>query len=338
MRNLILGTIALLSVLLCGLSPAQDSQTWPRDLTPGAFEVFDSGELRFEIGERDGPLPLRVRAPVPTAEEPGPFPLVIFSHGMGGGLDAFEHLSQHLASHGYVVIHPQHADSIALQRERGVSRDEIRRMFSQGGTSRVSIRGRVDDCLWIVDAIKKIEQEAGIEGRTDTSRAVAAGHSAGAMTAQALAGLKFAPKRTRRSIAMDDDGRFDAFVIVSGQGLNTPSLREDSWEDFDRPTLVFAGSEDTSRVSAETPESRRHPYEKAPAGDKFLVYIDGATHSSYQGKESPNADEKRIEALTSHATLAFLDGYIRGNEAALAWLKESAPGKFAGVEAEYRSK
>ncbi len=321
-------------------APATPTQpdAFPAELTPGPFEVSVAEEIRFQREGRALPLPLKIRHPVTTPDHPGPFPLVVFSHGMGGYTDAFEHLSTHLASHGYVVIHPAHTDSIRLRREAGESAESLRDTFNRSAARTVDLQSRVDDCLWIIENQGEIETKLESPGLIDRDRRAMAGHSAGAMTTQTLAGLKFQTPRGRLSRSLSDGSHFDAYILISGQGTTYRSLNETSWANITKPMLVFSGTEDVSRVSDETPQSRRHPYEYAPTGDKFLIHIDGATHASYQGGAAPNADEQRIEALTTHATLAFLDTYLRDNAPAKAWLSLPARDKFSGVTAEYLSK
>jgi len=314
------------------------SKPYPSELTPGTFEVATSAEIRFQRDGRALPLPLLVRHPTPTQDNPGPFPLVIFSHGMGGYTDAFEHLSTHLASHGYTVIHPAHTDSIKLRREAGESADSLRRTFTPAGTRSVDLQSRIDDCIWVLQNTPAIEAAIERPDLIDTTRAAVAGHSAGAMTTQTLAGLRFYPPMSRRGRSLADGSHFDAYIVISGQGTTRPSLNDQSWQGITKPMLVLSGTEDTSPVSDETPESRRHPYEFAPRGDKHLIHITGATHSSYQGAPAPNANAQRIEALTTHATLAFLDLYIKQTDAAQAWLSNTDRDKFQGVEAEYLNK
>lgn len=314
------------------------AQTYPTELTPGPFEVAVNPEIRFQRDGRELPLPLLVRHPVPTEDNPGPFPLVVFSHGMGGYTNAFEHLSNHLATHGYTVIHPAHTDSIKLRREAGESADNLRRTFTPGGTSSVDLQSRIDDCIWVRQNTAAIEAALERPGVIDTTRAAVAGHSAGAMTTQTLAGLRFYTRFARNGRSMSDGSHFDAYIVISGQGTTRPSLNDQSWQGITKPMLVLAGTEDISRVSDETPESRRHPYEHAPRGDKYLIHITGATHSSYQGARAPKADAKRIEALTTHASLAFLDLHIKQTETAKTWLTNSDREKFKGVEAEYLNK
>lgn len=343
MHTLILSAlIASLALLNPPSSPPHDAgiraDPYPTDLTPGRHEVVTVSNIEFQREGRDLPLPLLVRHPLPTETHPSPFPLVVFSHGMGGYTDAFEHLSTHLASHGYVVIHPAHTDSIRLRREAGESPDSLRRTFTRAGTSVVDMRSRIDDCLWITTNLDAIEEKLALPALIDREKAAMAGHSAGAMTTQALAGLRFQTPRGRRLLAMADGKAFDAYIVISGQGTIHPSINAQSWQNIDKPMLVLSGTEDVSQVSDETPESRRHPYEFARAGDKYLIHITGATHGSYQAGAAPNANPHRIQALTTHASHAFLDLHLLNAEPARAWLTSSDPDKFEGVRAEYHSK
>jgi predicted dienelactone hydrolase len=41
----------------------------------------------------------------------GLFPVIVFSHGLGGSREGYEYLGQYWASHGYVSVHLQHLGS-----------------------------------------------------------------------------------------------------------------------------------------------------------------------------------------------------------------------------------
>lgn len=303
--------------------------------------VIDTGERTFRDDARGKDLHLRIRYP---EEGKGPFPLVIFSHGMGGSHDAFPALSEHLAAHGYVVIHPTHSDSIALRRRNGESPQELRKALTREGVRNVDLPDRVADCIWILDHLDDIEKAIDKPKFIDRDRAAMAGHSAGAMTTQTLAGLRFfAGRAAGRTLA--DKPRFDAFVVISGQGTTRRTLKPESWAEMKRPMLVFAGSEDVSRVSDETPESRRHPFEHAHAGDKYLCFIDGATHSSYQGPknlrllgETPPKNVDEIAALVNDATLRFLDAHVKNNADAKKWLTTDPMQHHPKVKGEFLHK
>jgi hypothetical protein len=111
--------------------------------------------------------------------------------------------------------------------------------------------------------------------------------------------------------------------------------------------LVITGSKDVAAIGSETPASRREPYEKAKPGDKYLVFIEGATHSSYQGKgpglrldreQPPDAELKMITEVTAAATLAFLDLYLKDDAAARAYLQSEALAAFSGGKATLERK
>jgi hypothetical protein len=111
--------------------------------------------------------------------------------------------------------------------------------------------------------------------------------------------------------------------------------------------LVITGSKDVAAIGSETPASRREPFEKAKPGDKYLVFIEGATHSSYQGRgpaarldrEQPtDAELEMITSVTASATLAFLDLYLKDDAAARAYLGSEALVAFSGKKATLERK
>src|SRR5690242_1320032 len=64
-------------------------------------------EAQWHDPARDRIVPLRIRMPAGT----GKVPLILFSHGLGGNLDAGTIWAQAWAQNGFAVIHLQHAGS-----------------------------------------------------------------------------------------------------------------------------------------------------------------------------------------------------------------------------------
>lgn len=50
---------------------------------------------------------------------PGPFPLVVYSHGNGGLRYVSAFLTEHLASHGFIVVAPDHVGNTAIDSFAG---------------------------------------------------------------------------------------------------------------------------------------------------------------------------------------------------------------------------
>ena len=342
-----------------------------------AFE-FLTLDTTLHDDARNKDLELRIRAPKLTAATPhAPLPLIIFSHGAGGAKDAFPELSAHWASRGYVVVHPTHSDSIALRRRSG---EDLSRLRENPRSLVMDVDGpdRLADCSFIIDSIpaiadalnKEISQAPGKEEAPltiDADRIGMAGHSAGAYTTQIAFGAKVRGLRWgSMRPASHADPRITAAILISGQGTANRSFTKDSWSDITGPMMVIAGSLDTSPISDETPESRREPYDYATPGDKYLIYIEGATHGSYQGKglatllrESPTTDIAVITAAVSSATTAFFDCYLKAansdmarnaadpashaaanttSDAARSYLESDALVKLTSGAAEYKRK
>lgn len=314
---------------------------------PGPFRP-QSVSLTLHDRTRAKELSLRIRYP---ADAGGPLPVIVFSHGMGGSGDAFPELTAHWASHGYVVVLPTHADSIRLRRQRGEDTPRSLREFRNRRELRnVDPLARLDDCRLVLDSLAELEtqvdglRDAAGNGRLDRERLAIAGHSAGAYTAQLAIGVKARTRRSGGRLASIGDGRFKAAILISGQGLTNRALARDSWSELSQPMLVITGSRDTTPVTDETPASRRHPYEYAKAGDKYLLDLEGATHSSFAGKnmarllgEGRVENPEAITAAVACATLAFWDAYLGNDAAARDYLRDERIEKLhAIVRAEHK--
>ena len=329
---------------------------------PGLFEV-ETVDIVLKDAERSKDLNVRVR--VPAAKKgaklvvpEGGWPLVIFSHGLGGsGPSTFNDLTKHWVSHGYVVMLPTHADSIGLKLRNGEPAPNINDVADRANAARnLKISERTADVRLMLDQLdetaKQVPALAGTDKKAQINpkQIVMAGHSAGAYTTQVLIGVKARGRGVgaKSNFVAEDlgDKRFCAGMIVSGQGTTSMAFTNDSWKELKVPTLVLAGSLDTSPpgTGRETAESRQHPYTLAPGTAKggqptYLLFIDGATHGSYAGKstsrvlgEEPTTDVKKIQDAVASATLAFIDAHARGDAAAKKYLesekmKDVIPGK-----------
>src|SRR5271170_2478988 len=90
-------------------------------------------------------IPARKNAPVlhPTLER---WPVMIFSHGLGGSRNAYSHAAGSIASHGVIVICPEHRDgsapisfvrSVPQGQEKG-EKFQVTKSKSRVGYNRVS--------------------------------------------------------------------------------------------------------------------------------------------------------------------------------------------------------
>lgn len=309
--------------------------------------------LRDDARRKD--LEVTVRFPVVGSGADTLFPLVVFSHGAGGSKAAFAALTTHWATHGYVVVLPTHSDSIELRRRHG---EDLSRLAVSLDSLLTDVKplDRLSDIRFLLDSLGVIEQQvpalrtAAGAGRIDRGRIGMAGHSAGALTTQMAVGVKLRPllpgsdPDALRSLG---DSRIGAAILISGQGTTNRMFTDRSWSDLDKPMLVITGSRDVAAIGKETPASRREPFDKAKPGGKYLVFIEGATHSSYQGRGAAlaldpsvptGAELEMITGVTSAATLAFLDAHLKNDGAARAYLQSDALVAFSGTKATLERK
>jgi predicted dienelactone hydrolase len=307
----------------------------PYKLAGGPYEVEQTKNLTRHDPKRDKDL--RVTVTYPKGD--GPFPTIVFSHGAGGAGDARMPLIRFWASHGYVVLAPTHADSIALRREKEPD-------VTMGGTLRKAMadgegwKNRARDVSFVIDSLGEIqEQVPAVKGKIDAKRLGVGGHSYGAYTSQLLAGARvIMPGALEASTLADERPR--AFLLLSPQGRGQMGLAANSWAKIARPMMVMTGSRDRG-ATGQGPEQKLEPFKFAPAGDKYGVLIQDAYHMSFLGRPAElGPGPGLLSALTSPgiaetdqaavfncikvATIAFWDAYLKDDAKAKAYLQSDA--------------
>ena len=311
---------------------------------PGPWAVGIIDRLVLKDPRRHKNVEVTVRYPrVKGTRARTAWPLIVFSHGAGGSRAAFPDLTTHWASYGYVVIIPTHADTMPAR-----GRHQPERAFD------VDQLDRLADVVFVVDSLVQIEKKMdGFHGRhaarIDRDRIGVAGHSAGALTAQMAIGVKVRLSRADGETQLKSvgDPRFKAAILISGQSTINRLLTRDSWNDLAKPFLVITGSRDVVPVSRETPESRQEPFLLARPGQKYLVFIEGATPASYGGRAAPpatdgeevsGADLRMITGATASATLAFWDAYLESDERGRDYLASDDLARFSGGKVRLKRK
>jgi len=315
-------------------------------LGPGAYEVGVVEEIVLADARRNKKLSVKIYYP----KAQGPFPVIIFSHGGGGSKDGYGYLARFWASHGYVCIHPTHADSVRLRRQAGEKVQGLRDIVRQALTDTNGWLNRPKDISFIIDSLGEIERKnAALRGKPDGKHIGVGGHSFGAYTSQVVGGATINLPDGRRGLSLADR-RVQAVVVLSPQGIGQMGLHRHSWDTFTTPMMSVTGTHDRG-AKGQDPAWRLDPFKYSPPGDKYHVFIDDAHHFSFAGQLADGTRpgggalftlmlrrraqlasqqrENQIQDYVKIATIAFWDAYLEGDTRAKAYLESDALTKYA---------
>ena len=309
-----------------------------------ATQVID---IEWKDGNRERVLPLKVRLP----DGADSVPLVIFSHGLGGSREGGKAWGEHWSANGYLVIHLQHPGSDdALWKGPGEGAPKQR--LARGATAE-QLLGRVDDVRFVLDEISRLRTKADAPAwikRADLTRIAMTGHSFGALTTMALAGVRYpGPIKTLA------EPRIKAFIAFSPSVQGLKRSWPERYGEMARPFLSVTGTIDGDVMSTgSNAKNRAALFDAQPVGDKYRVIFDGGDHAVFGGGnwrdgawmsavtgDSKNVTDAATAAIirehTQRITLQFLDAYLRGDVKAKAWLGNDAV-KSLGNAGEWSAK
>lgn len=298
---------------------------YPASPAPDASpDVYEEGILQLQGGAfRDAPVDRRG----------APYPLVAFSHGFGGIRFQSAYLTEFLASHGLVVVAPDHRGSTLMDLDADHTAD-------------VAVR-RPRDISDAVDAVRD-GVVAGLD--VDASQFGMVGHSFGAWTALAVGGgvldgagfEQVCATEDRAACAFFEGQHFDVdaanlYAKPDPRATVTVMLAPGAWYAFSpdgsglagvRAPLVLGGTKDGDM-----------PYEAEAVGTyealgapKALGSLQGAGHWGFSnmcdllpledcaGVEGGFMDPARVRALVDSRTLAHLRVNLLGRDEDRAWL------------------
>jgi pimeloyl-ACP methyl ester carboxylesterase len=261
------------------------------DVAPEVAGV-DVSRAVWRDERRGRDVPVTIYAPVLPARA---LPVVVFSHGIGEDRDSYEWLGRSLAERGFLTVHVTHAGTDRAVLERGYL--QLYRAVKQ----KENWVNRPLDVSFVLDRLTT-------DARADMTRVAVAGHSAGAFTAFAVAGLQMTggslvDPRVRVAIPMSMP-RMDG--VVGPGGYDAVGI----------PVLNMTGTCDTSIIYRTLPRHRRIPFDSAHRGNQVLVTLGRATHDSFV---IPDRHAPAVIALTA----AFFRAWLLDDQTARSWFDEA---------------
>ena len=308
-RSPLVASALLAAALLVAAAPAWAGR--PRTDPPGEPGPFAVGHDRFVLVDesRDGrTLDTEVWYPAePRAEDPftvydlilgfvlpssiayedapaGPpafAPLIVFSHGSGGSSWQSIYLMEALASHGFVVVAPNHTGNTVADQIAGTSVPLLDAAFD-----------RPRDVSFVIDQMLARSADPGdpLHQRIRPWLVGVAGHSFGGYTALAVAG-------GFELLGLEPDPRVSAIAAIAPAAS---FFSDDDLAAIEVPVFLLSGTLDTTTPI--DPNTTR-PWELVERAPVYRADIEGATHTAF-------AEVCRFGALLE--TLGLSDEAIGG--------------------------
>ena len=304
----------------------------------GAYSVAGSeATWRDDVRNRD--VPVRIYTPVATdAAKAARFPVILFSHGLGGNRAGGKFWTEHWASHGYVVVAMQHIGSDeSLWKDRAPKEREA---GLKSGVTMKNLGYRVGDLRFVIDeVIRRAGAGEAAFAHADPMRIGMSGHSFGAQTTLAVAGQKSPTLAGQSGL----DTRIVAAIAFSPNARNKNNLSR-QFGDIRVPFFSITGTDDGSILGDGTRyQDRIMPYEHMPAGGKYLLVFDRGDHMVFgghtlEGRRPETARDREIQAGVKSATLAFWNATLKQDTSARNWLSSSGLAATLGVNDQFASK
>ena len=308
---------------------------------PGAKEMDANPDIHTEMTEEFGTLWPKIVSGefqsdaienATVVKIPKRFPLVLFSHGLGGTSFEYTVLIEELVSRGYVVVAIEHtytASAVVFPDGRvvvahhdampsGLSPEE--QWKRMGASIALGISEGAGDLIFVLNKLGELNQSGTqqfqMKGKLDLSRVAAAGHSAGGAFAARACQL---------------DARIRACVSLDGEMPPVAAFPEyPDGKGFQQPVLLLEVDQAGKRMPFSLTQyndflkKEEAQLNMCPKGSyHVLLNAPGLFHGSFSdyrlriasGNTKETAEALHNLSLTESFTRAFLDKYLKGAKA-----------------------
>ncbi len=287
----------------------------------------------WQDSKRGRDIPIKIFLPnTGTA----PFPVVIFSHGLGGSREAAGYLGDYWSKHGYLGVFVQHpgSDSAVWQNSISGGRQGMFQSMKAAANGK-NLLDRVADIKFVLDELERRNQsDPSLKAKLDLNKIALAGHSFGAGTTLVIAGQEFGIAAKKITTA---DKRVKAAIY-----LCPPVIGGDpqSYANIQVPGMLLTGTEDNSPIGGTKAEDRRIPFDGIKSVHQYLVNFIGADHATFGGRSfrAAKPGDEKFHEMIDELTTKFLDATLKVDASALRWLDSDAVTKYLGKSARFERK
>ncbi len=345
-KNIILTELQNQAINLAIAEEKRDFSNLPDLRKPGNMR-WEKQSFTFRNPNRDQTSPADIYLPNISGNKL--IPVVVISHGLGSDRNSFVYLSQHLASHGFAVIVPEHI---------GSSAEKLERIFA--GFSRpvdgMAFINRPLDIKYLLDEIEaKIGSDPVWRGRLNFQQVGLLGQSFGGYTALSVAGAPLYLEQLHKECQSEDtkfllnlslllqcqtiglpettynlqDERITAAIAINPVSSGVFGAENKGISEIKIPMMILASTKD---IFAPPVPEQIYPFISLTTPEKYLVMSKPGTHFSFIGVEkdpSMELPEKLIGPDPTLAypylqalSLAFFKVYLQNQSQSLLYLSE----------------
>ena len=256
-----------------------------------------------------------------------PAPLAIITHGFTSSRGDFQYLAEHLASHGYIVLVPEHIGSDAVYKEAFL-RGELSTTVSP-----IEFYSRPQDITTLLDEVEESE----LNSLINWQQVGILGHSFGGNTALVVAGAPINQERINQECQENElslnasmllqcrasflppidfdqrDPRVKAVIAINP--VTSTALGPESMGKIEIPTMMLGGSKD---IAAPFVMEQAHPFLWLKTQNKYLGLMAGGTHGYEDNERTTNSSSglfanpspKLRRSYLKAISLAFFESYL----------------------------
>ncbi|MDX2104955.1 MAG: alpha/beta fold hydrolase [Candidatus Melainabacteria bacterium] len=282
--------------------------------------------------KRNRQIPVKYYVPVQSDKFKAPFPVVIFSHGLGGSREAAVYLGEYLSKNGYVGIfiqHPGSDESFWRPESKNeittFDRNKILDKFKKQLANPVHALNRANDVHFAVDMLELLNKTDNVlKGKLDLDKIAIAGHSYGSWTALTASGQRMVTPFGKEVSSIEP--RIKAAVYLSPTYPRKKVDPKIVYGKIQIPGLHFTGTKDKSPLDTGEAEDRRTAFDNISKSDQYLVILDNADHMVFGGRARNRQEpsDKKYQEIVEETTLNFLDAYLKKKNDAKIWLDKKA--------------
>ena len=240
-----------------------------------------------------------------------PYPLLVFSHGFGGGGISSVFFTEALAANGWIVAAPDHHDSQSAVRIREGQVPLDRRGFlndakaitRSGPQDRGKYLYRLQEIQAVIDYLTTSDPYRGL---VDAGRLAVGGHSLGGFTALGICG----------TIPGAYDSRIKALLLFS-TGAGGYLYTGEELHMVNIPMMLLMGErEKTQKRGGRTMTEISETIYQEASGQKYFLEIKGANHFSFNNRLNDNpasrwlsGTEEQFDVIRRYS-IAFLEKHV----------------------------